>query len=208
MSYNTSNNDEIVQAALSYRDKNMDKYNRYFEKATHYKLIPTDKDMERSRIIFYDINKTKLFESRFEIAGVYHKLSQTWIWPWAVSRFDKNHVVTAKKILNYGLDIPPSDKLDMIKHELITSRLVYDDPIQLDVQLSLVSYLSKTPIIFKLHQVPKISAEKYPEDVFWDYDYVREIEKDDVDSDQEATTYYLFIKDVKNVVNSYKSTSG
>src|SRR5271170_2224863 len=97
----------IVTNALEYYDKNLEKNDKLFSKIKYYKLEFIDSDLEHSKIHFYDKYKNEIHESRYEIIGVYNNSSKAWIWAWSVPYFYRNATYISKKILNYGLDIPP-----------------------------------------------------------------------------------------------------
>jgi len=142
---------EIVRNSLEYLDNNKSKYKSYLNKIKYYSLEFLYGDLERHKIIFYDKNKNKLFETEYEIIGVYNNFAKTWAWSWSIANFSKNEVYLARKILMYGLDIVPDKDTIFLKSELITSRFRISNPIQLDIHVGLASYLSKIPFIFKLY---------------------------------------------------------
>jgi len=142
---------EIVRNSLEYLDNNKSKYKSYLNKIEYYSLEFLYGDLERHKIIFYDKNKNKLFETEYEIIGVYNNFAKTWAWSWSIANFSKNEVYLARKILMYGLDIVPDKDTIFLKSELITSRFRISNPIQLDIHVGLASYLSKIPFIFKLY---------------------------------------------------------
>jgi len=73
-----------------------------------------------------------------------------WFWGWAVSAFRKNLTIISRKILTYAFDLDPSVFLNLqLKTELVTSRFIITNPIQLDIHVALASYLSKSPLIYK-----------------------------------------------------------
>lgn len=141
---------DIVTNALEYYDKNNESYTNILSKIKYYKLILSDSDIEHNKIIFYDKNKQKLFESMYEMLGTYDNSTLTWIWAWSIPSFKKNITYISKKILNYGLDIPSSSENTFLKSELITSRFRISSMIQIDLHVSIASYISKKPLIYKL----------------------------------------------------------
>lgn len=152
----------IVTEALEYYDKNTKQTNKVFSKVKYFKLINNDLDTEHNKIIFYDSNKQELFKSRYEMIGKYFNDSQTWIWAWAIPRYAKNNVYTIKKLLNYGIDIPPRADIRFLKSELVTSRYRVTDSVQLDIHVSLASYIAKIPMIYKFPVIPEITLKDRP----------------------------------------------
>jgi hypothetical protein len=150
----------IVTEALEYYDKNKEASNKLFSKIKYYKLVNTSIDTEHSKILFYDGDQKKIFESRYEVIGIFNSEVQMWVWAWSIPKFNKNDIYTVKKILNYGIDIPPTADIKFLKSELITSRFRVTDPIQLEIHASIASYISKIPLIYNLSVVPEVH-EKY-----------------------------------------------
>jgi len=151
---------DLIINSLEYYDKNYEKYSDIISKIKYYSYLYSDSDLDHNKIIFYDKNKEEIFRSRFEIIGIYNNYSNTWAWAWSISFLNKNTVYTSRKILNYGLDIVPSIENQFLKTELITSRFRVSHPTQLDLHVSIASYLSKVPMIFKIPAHP-VMATKY-----------------------------------------------
>jgi hypothetical protein len=141
------NNIDLVKTSLEYYDKNNEIYNNILKHAKYIKFIEAKNDMENNVIIFFDKNKKKLFESRYEIIGLYNSNSNTWTWSWAISTFKKNNTSIARKLWNYGVMLDPN--ILYLKTELITSRFRIADFIQLDIHASIASYISKNPFVYK-----------------------------------------------------------
>lgn len=144
----------LVKHSLEYYDKNCEKYERILSKIEYYELLENESDLERNIIIFYDKDKKEIFRSRYETLGLYDDTSKTWIWAWSIPYFKKNSVYMSRKILNYGLDIEISDENKFLKTELVTSRFRISNHIQLDIHVSIASYLSKIPMIYNLAVMP------------------------------------------------------
>jgi hypothetical protein len=146
-----NNLNTLIPVSLEYYDNNNQEYLEFKKKIVKTETINNDKDMEKSKIIFYDKNNKKLLESEYEIAGIFYKKYNTWIWGWALPNINKNLIMISRKLLNYALDIDlkQSDQFKFIKTELITSRSKITSQLQLDIYLSLISYLSKKKFIYK-----------------------------------------------------------
>jgi hypothetical protein len=153
---------DLIINSLEYYDKNNEKYNSINSKIKYYSLKYSDNDLQHAEIIFYDSNKAEIFRSKYEIIGIYNNYSNTWTWGWSIPFLAKNTVYTSRKILNYGLDIPPSTETQFLKTELITSRFRISNHTQLDLHVSIASYLSKIPLVVKIPVHP-IMASQYKE---------------------------------------------
>ncbi len=177
----------IITNSLEYYDKNKEKFDKTISKIKYYKLIRIESDLEHSKIVFFDKNKEKLFETRYEIIGLYNNTSHPWVWAWSVPIFEKNSTYISKKILKYGLDIPSSSENKFLKSELITSRFRISDPVQLDIHVSVASYISKNPMIYNFIYDPKLEYQDFIE------------AKKDVTEDENYVIMYLFLLDYKDV---------
>jgi len=179
----------IVTNSLEHYDKNIEKYDKLISKIKYYELIQNDSDLEHSKIKFYDRNKKLLFETRYEIIGLYSNVSSTWIWAWSVPFFKKNSTFISKNILKYGLDIPSSPENKFLKSELITSRFRISDKVQLDLHVSIASYISKKPMVYKLIYKPERIGEEGTFEVF-----------DEPTDDNNYVIMYLFLLDYEKLV--------
>lgn len=170
----------IVTDALEYYDNNNDKYKSLKEKSKFVKIEhgQNTNDMEYNIIYFYDEEKNEIFRSRYEVIGMLSNESKVWTWGWAIPHLKKNSVKTSKDILLYGIDLNPNEDT-ILKTELITSRFRVANDVQLDIHISLSSYLSKNPLIF----------EYSPNEKDWTP------ESEYVDISGGLTTSYIFLLD-------------
>lgn len=176
----------IVTNSLEYHDKNMEKYDKIISKIKFWKVEPVDSDLEHSKIIFYDKNKKEIFKTRYEIIGLYNNISNTWVWAWSIPFFKRNSTYISKKILNYGLDIPPDTENRFLKSELITSRFRISDKIQLDLHVSIASYISKKPMVYNL--VYKDTSEYFNQQEYYKV-------AEDLSDIESYVSMYIFLLD-------------
>jgi hypothetical protein len=181
----------IVTNSLEYYDKNREKYDKITSAVKYYKLKKNTSDLDHNRIFFYDKDKKKIFETRYEIIGLYDNATQTWVWAWSVPSFEKNSTFISKKILNYGLDIPSKPENRFLKSELITSRFRISDKVQLDIHVSVASYISKNPMVFRMKRDPSQYDQDVEQDLF-------EIKKE-LKDDNEYVMFYLFLLDHEKI---------
>jgi hypothetical protein len=153
---------ELITNSLKYYDFNQEKYSKLFNKFKYYSIVQVETDIEHDKILFFDKDKQLIFESKYEILGIYYVSSQIWAWSWSIPNLNKNLVYTTRKILNYGLDIIPSREDIFIKAEIITSRFRISNEIQLDIHAAIASYISKKPMIFKLIYNPATVEKPTP----------------------------------------------
>ena len=143
---------ELITNALIHYDKNSERYQKLYNKFKHYSYEFKDSDIEHNVIIFYDDDKKEIFRSKYEIIGIYYNLYDLWTWSWSVPDLNKNSVFISRKILNYGLDIPPTKEDLFMKTELVTSRFRITNEVQLDIHIAIASYISKNPMLYKIVQ--------------------------------------------------------
>lgn len=169
---------ELIKLSLSYYDINNEKNAGIYDKFKHFTIEKSNNDTEHGIIKFYDKDNKMIFQSKYEVLGFYDNLSHLWVWGWAIPTLNKNEVYLSRKILNYGLDLSLNDD-HFLKSELITSRFIISDPIQLNIHTSIASYLSKTPMIFQLTRdrpdivqikpMGKILKHMTPDSISWFY---------------------------------------
>jgi hypothetical protein len=178
----------LVSDALEYLDNNTDKYEHLFKKVKYVKFVNNENELDHSKIYLYDENKAEIYQSKYEVIGLYNNMSQTWVWAWSIPRMRKNSIYISKKILNYGIDLP-SNSQEFLKTELITSRFRISNEIQLDMHAGIASYLSKQPLVYKykIHLEPDIF--KYGEDKLIDVTKIGE-------NPESYTIYYFFLLDL------------
>lgn len=184
------NNISLVTTALEYLDTNNEIYNGVLKNAKYVKFIHAESDLEHNKIVYYNKNKEEIFRSKYEIIGLYNSTSNTWTWAWAIPSFEKNTTNIVRRIWNYGALLDPNVRY--LKTELITSRFRVADPIQLDIHVSIASYLSKNPLIYKHYHY--INAKL-------DTDGLLHIDEGD---DKNYTIYFMFLLDYKNISVSEK----
>jgi len=152
---------DLVLNALKYYDTNSEKYSKIFTKTKYYSLEMTQSDIEHNIIILFDKDKNEIFRSRYEYLGLYYSHLKLWVWGWSIASLQKNEILLSKKILNYGIDL--GKDFAFLKSELITSRFRISDEIQLDIHISIASYIAKNPIICRIIH-PPIYSGKLSED--------------------------------------------
>ena len=180
-------NMDIVRDALKYYDQNNEKYLNVKKKIKFVKHAVADqRDIEGVKLIFYDKDMKELFTSRVEILAKYFNEIKVWTWGYSIPSLDRSLTALSKKIFLYGTDIDIRNPANiLLKNELITSRFIINDEVQIDQHCALASYLSKKPLIF---QWKSFIFETEIMEVKGEYDD----EKTDV-------TYYTFIIDPPEV---------
>jgi len=139
---------KLITSALEYLDTYSLKYKKILDKVHYIKYIDAKDESDYYRIKAYDANKKLLFESRYEILGVYESQAKIWIWGWAHPLFTHNTTQVARQLVNYGMNMAP-DRNIFLKTELITSRYIISNNKQLDIHSAIGLYLSKHKCLYK-----------------------------------------------------------
>jgi hypothetical protein len=147
----------LIPEALEYYDMQCEKHCKLFKSVKSHKLDETPYDLERNKILLYDAAGKLLLASEYEVVGIYSNQHKMWCWGWSVPMFKKNMTGISKKLLSYGLDL---DNYYFLKTELITSRFLITDPMQLDIHVAVACYIAKK-VVYKHRHYP--DREKDPE---------------------------------------------
>jgi hypothetical protein len=138
----------ITDSLVNY-DKNMKEQNKLLKNATSYEYINSDDNTENDKIIFFDENNNKILTADYEAVSTYYSEFGTWLWAWANPSFSKKWTRIITKILTYGFSLDPLKNYHL-KSELINSRFIITDPIQIDIYLAVSSALSKINNIYNI----------------------------------------------------------
>jgi hypothetical protein len=169
----------IIKNALEYYDTKLKK----ITKNVHYiKIIHKTKDMERNIIKLFDNNDNIILESKYELIGMLTNKLKIWMWAWSNPKIHKNNTYISKKILNYGLNLSQNELI--LKTKLITSRFIITSPIQIQINIALATYLSKTSSFYEFMIDPdySVSSSKI---------YLKN------DNNIDSLKYYIFLLDTK-----------
>lgn len=138
---------QLIQDAFQYYDTNKEKFEKKIKQFKYFKIERKDNDVDDNYIYFFNKKQEQIFKSKYAIIGKYMRLSNTWIWAWAIPQLTKKEINVSKKILNYGFEITTDENINL-KTALVSSRFRITNLTQLDFYLALSSYLSKLPLIF------------------------------------------------------------
>jgi hypothetical protein len=203
----------IIPDALKYYDANTDRFMKIRKKIKYYSdsesksannsdTISSDAiNTDHVEYSFYDKDKIFLFKSRIEIVGKYYEGASIWFWGWALPSINKSASTTIRNVFIYGTDINVinngivDDEKLLLKNELITSRSIITDLIQIDIHCALASYLAKKPFIlpFNFGDINKIRYKEFN-------DYLTDDINDDTSDDKSAedrnrVIYFMYILD-------------
>ena len=115
-------------------------------------------ELNKSRVShIVEILESKYY---FEQLAIFDVQTKTWIWSWSIPIIFKELVNESKYLLNYGLSLEPKinqEDFYYLKVLLTNSRIKIDDDIQLDILLSICSYLlgNRIKFIYKKSKLNK-----------------------------------------------------
>lgn len=123
---------------------------QYLMENCMYDGIKTDSDYVRTKFNFMSI-KTKevLVSTEVETLAIYFDKTNVWSWAWSHPGLLNSENHYAKEILLYSFKL--GSELSYIKNILTTSKGVINDPIQIDVNLAISTYIIKKPYIYKFY---------------------------------------------------------
>lgn len=124
---------DLILKSFEYYDKKNQQYKKYLNKNGVL-------DGENSQIIFGE----EKFD--YQLLGVFDNQTNVWIWSWMIPLIDNKKSDISKKLLNYGLNIFPSQENQeaiYLKTQLLNSRFLIEDEFQLEIHLALATYLAK-----------------------------------------------------------------
>jgi hypothetical protein len=163
----SNNFNDLIKKSFLYYDNKNNEYKKFI------KSNNVEWNSDKLEINFKKMKK----KFKYEILGAFDNQSKIWLWGWMFPGIKKDKTILVKKLLNYGLDIDADETKNKgdestmfyVRTQLINSRFLLDDQIQLDIHLALASYLIKDNFKFI-----------YPENIYLDKNNKRFL-----------TTYYL-----------------
>lgn len=138
---------DIIKNAFEYYDENQMKYYDTIKKFKYY--IIDKADPSNRTITFYDKKKDELLKTSYQVIGKFDVKQSIWTWGWSLGDASKEIIDTSRKVLNFGLDLDPTNNISL-KTELITSRFRVTHITQIDMHVSVASFLSKKTFVYKL----------------------------------------------------------
>ena len=142
-----NNFNELIKKSFLYYDNNNLKFNNLIN---NNNIELKDDKLE---ILFKNDNK----KFKFEILGIFDNQTNVWLWGWMFPNVNNKKIILVKKLLEYGLSLDINEtNLDnddgsamfYIRTQLINSRFLLDDSLQLEIHLALSNYLLKDNIKF------------------------------------------------------------
>ena len=200
----------IIPDALRYYDQNTERFLKLRRMIRYIKNVTAAAGdtygTDHIVISFYDENKKVLFTTRIEMIGSHHKAEQIWVWGWAVPVINKAMTTIIRDVFIYGTDINVStngifdEQKILLKNELLSSRSIVTDIIQVETHCALASYLTKQEMVLP---ISNLSDNEYVP--YYDYysstslELVSGLGALNLPEDNTAVTYYMFILDIPDL---------
>ena len=149
----------LIKKSLEYYDKQQTKYKYYWNDSD---IITDNKENKVILVDSKNENNIKL-KSTYEILGIFDNQTKVWIWAWLLPFLSYNETIISRKLLEYGLKLEPGSNTNdhfYIKSQLLNSRILIEDDIELDIHLALVSYLVKELYLFVIKSQIYYNNEK------------------------------------------------
>jgi hypothetical protein len=145
----------LILKSLEYYDNINKKYAIYLEKTSL--LIFNDK------VYIKDINYNDILISDFEILGIFDEKEQIFIWSWLLPYLKAENIYITQDLIKYALNLESDTNVNehfFIKSLLLNSRQLIESSFNLELLLSIVSYLSKNKFSFIYPYVQYLNEEK------------------------------------------------
>lgn len=208
----------VIPDALKYYDRNTEKYSKLVEKIKYIsgrriedpsqpdKEVASAKETDHVEYSFYDADKNYLFTSRIEYVGKYFENQNIWVWAWALAAVNKSTCTIIRNVFLYGTDINVyshdsiNDENLILRNELVTSRSIITDKIQIDIHCALASYLSKKPFILPL-VMSKLMGQNIDYIPYEQYDVINfdDAKIDSKDYEKNHIIVFMYILDPPDV---------
>lgn len=88
---------------------------------------------------------------KFEILGSLDLVTKIWSWSWSEPDLKLEDTVLSKELLNYFLKLEPDSNTEFhyyLKSQFLNSKLLINNDIELDIYMSIISYLLKDKVSF------------------------------------------------------------
>lgn len=143
---------ELIKNSFEYYDNQNLKYKEFIDSDDIYL------DKNKSTIYFNELNK----EFKYEALGMFDNFSKIWVWAWMLPMVDNSKKKISEALLNYGLKLEPKSDIEgfYLKTQLINSRFLLEDKIQLEIHLALSCYLSRNRFKFLYKKKEYLDKEK------------------------------------------------
>ena len=135
----------------------------YSLKGHHY-ILKFDGSNSAANIIPFIKNDKLEKKEEFEILGVLDKEKGIFIWSWLFPSIENKFTTISKDLLNYALSLEPNSNTYehyFLKTSLLNSRISIENNEQLDILISICSYLIKNKSKFIFENTIEISKSNF-----------------------------------------------
>lgn len=145
----------LILKSLDYYD-NINKINaKYLEETTM--LIFNNK------VHIKDINNDDILITDYEILGIFDESNRIFIWSWLLPYLNPDKIYISQDLIKYALNLESDTNINdhfFIKSLLLNSRQLINSNFNLELLLSIVSYLSKNKFSFIYPYIQYLNEEK------------------------------------------------
>jgi hypothetical protein len=144
----SKNLNHLIKKSLETFDIKNKKYSKYINNEN----VTFDRD--NIKIKFDDFNDT----FNYQVLGSFLPYNNVWLWSWVVPQNTSKEIIMTRKLLEYGLkqsydnpnivDDEKDHPISYLKVQLVNSRFIIDKKFQMDIHLSICSFLLKDNILF------------------------------------------------------------
>lgn len=142
--------DTLIIDSLNYYDKQESKFSDFKTKYKYVSFVPSNNDIEKDYVYFFDEEKELKIKYQYEYLGMLHIPTSLWVWGWSNPTAG---IIRNYNLLKYGFDII-IDKNDLnkdvldLKSQLITSRYLLTNKLQIEIHKAIMTYILKSKYIF------------------------------------------------------------
>jgi hypothetical protein len=171
----------IIKNSIEHYDENYEKL-KIDKTYKMIKYILFKKINKKNIICLYNSKKKLIFEYEYGCYCVYINKKNILKWSWSCVELDKYNNVS-KQLLTYMINNHTNDLI--LKNELINSSVNIVDKLQIQLLISVISYLTKIPMVFNFYSNEINDFEILDE--FINYDY------ENINDDDYEYNFYLFL---------------
>jgi hypothetical protein len=176
----------VIKNSLEHYDENYKKL-KLDKTYNMIKYIMFKKINKQNIICLYDRKKKLIFEYEYGCYCVYITKKNILKWAWSCVELDKYNNVS-KQLLTYMINNNSNDLI--LKNELINSSVNIVDKLQIQLLLSVISYLTKIPMIFNFISNKINEFDNLDEFINYDYENINGNNEND---NKYEYNFYLFL---------------
>jgi hypothetical protein len=168
-------NVNLIKNTLEYYDYNKNKYSNIKEK--YFNLKDNNITFTKKRLIdIFQVDSE--YNYSLEFFGLYDLQTTIWTWAWALNSQSLKENDILKQLVNYALKLEAhSNNNDhyYIKAQLLNSKILFKNSLDLELHLALILYLLKENIITIYEQKCYYDEEKTK--IYFKFFFIKKVKK-------------------------------